>query len=251
MCRCNTDRILTEYYTTICISCGDERATAISISPQFSPNQTLFVGYSRINRFRMILDQLFNPLIFGKPNSRVLYKLNQLGGGVLKNGNDMIHWLTGLEISDKRYQCTHYYYKWYMKDRYRVPPTPSKNLIRGIETKFSVLEANFTISDHASNSFFSYNWLLRKLLEEYPSLRHYLQFVKNIKCKHRYDRYSNMFDELIKNADSVAKVPGCVGNYQTQPVVLPGGGSLFRGHPESNFLSLLARNHQSTLVRVT
>ena len=242
MCRCKTEKILTEYYTTICPSCGVERSAPIFVYPQFSSNQTLFVGYSRINRFRMILDQLFNPLIYGKPNSRVLYKLNELNRGILTNGNDMIRWLTGLQISDKRYQCTHYYFKWYQKDDYKVPTPPRKSLVRGIETQFSVLESNFSVSNYSSSSFFSYNWLLRKLLGEHPSLRHYLQFVKRIKCKHRYKRYETMYNELM-SVDSVATGRGGVGNCQKQPVSLQGDDFLPPGRPALDFLGLLARNY--------
>ena len=36
--------------------------TSRRVAPKFSSNQTLSVGYSRINRFRIILDQLFNDL---------------------------------------------------------------------------------------------------------------------------------------------------------------------------------------------
>lgn len=250
MCLCEAEPIFSEYYTTICPSCGVERSVAISISPQFSHNQTLCVGYSRINRFRIILDQLFNPLVYGKPNSHVLFRLNKVKRGTLKNGHDMICWLTSLQISDKRYQCTHYYYKWFHKDNYIVPQPPCKSKVRELETKFSFLETNFTYSDHSAHSFFSYNWLLRKLISEQPSLLKYLPFVKRIKCPHRYDRYDSMYNELT-NAGSAVKVKGDAEDCQIQPAAPLDDGSLSQNRPGSFFLNLLARIHQSKQAPLT
>lgn len=244
MCYCRAEQIVTEYYTTICSACGVERRCSISISPHFSNNQTLSVGYSRTSRFRIILDQLFNPLIFGKPNSRVLYKLSQLKKDVLTNGVDMIQWLTSLQISDKRYQCTHFYFMWYKRNNYVVPLPPRKSIIREIEATFSVLESNFIISKHASHSFFSYNWLLRKLLTNHPKLLHYLQFVKRIKCRHRYERYNMMYKQLMSVNNGVVNL-GDVVNCQ-KPLDGPlGDDSQSQESSSSDFLSLLAKMYRS------
>ena len=243
MCKCNVECFLSDYNTSICPGCGLEKIVSIIITPTYSSNQTLSVGYSRSNRFRIILDQLFNPLQYGRANSRVLYHLNKVEKGLIKNGVDMIEWLTALQVSDKRYQCVHYYFVWY-HDKYEVPPLPSKKKIRDIEMQFSVLEANFRISKYKSDSFFSYNWLLLKLLELYPSFFHYTQFVKRIKCKHRYKKYLKMYT-ILRNVNNVLVIPGDVGDCQKLPGALLGDDFPHHLRLLSYLSSRAAKNHQN------
>jgi hypothetical protein len=221
MCNCAIDCFLSDYNTSICPNCGIEKAVSIIISPKFSSNQTLSVGYSRINRFRIILDQLFNPLQYGCANSQVLAHLNKIDKNSLKNGGDMIKWLTALPLSDKRYQCVHFYFAWYLKT-YHIPPVPNLKIKRDVEMEFGKIEANFRISEYKKKSFFSYNWLLLKLLLSHPQLKHYIQFVKRIKCKHRFKKYLTMYQDIM-NVNSADGVLGDVESYRTQPVALLGG----------------------------
>jgi hypothetical protein len=241
---------LSDYHTSICPECGCEQQVSIVISPKYSSNQTLSVGYSRSNRFHIILDQLLNPLIYGCPNSRVLCELNNVDPGLIKNGVDMIEWLTSLQVPDKRYQCVHYYFAWYSKGSYTVPQIPSKKLIRDLEMKFAELEAHFRSSTYQNQSFFSYNWLLCKLLEEHSVFFHYNQFVKRIKCKHRHKKYLKMYISL-KNASNVSIERDARLNCQKPPDELPGDDFPHHRRLMSYLSSRVTKTDQNTTDRST
>ena len=58
---------------------------------------------------------------------------------------------------------------------------------------------------HEYTSFFSYNWLLRKLLDR-QECKYYIQFVKPIKCKKRAQTYEAMWDFFTSEDNDVTVV---------------------------------------------
>lgn len=251
-CECNgkaTDHFLSDYHTQICRLCGIE--IKLSITPQYEYGQQspLCVGYSRVARFRTILDQLFNPLLHGSPNHKVLAALNQQPKKRLKNGHDLLQFINKLQIPDKRYQLAHYYFAWYNR-KYTVPPKPHVNILGDMERLFFRLEGSFNMSTkYRERSFFSYNWLLQRMLTIFK-LDHYKQFVKNVKCSKRQARYNTMFSELMRSYSDVTVTGVSKGSQKSLD------GPPDDDYESTNFLrsysaGLLAKIHQSTLEALT
>jgi hypothetical protein len=200
------------------------------------------LGYSRGARFKILLDKLFKPLLFGRTNARVLLKLNDIPANQFENGQELLKWMSGLNIANKAYQSAHSYFLFYKDINPRSPPpTPT---IHNIELDFVRIEYGFSRSKYKNSSFFSYNWLLHKLLNIHQQ-HYYTQFIKPIKCHRRFKKYEDMWNH-IKTLGNAVEGPDSLKTSQTPPLVSPGDDS--RYHRNLSFLaSRLARNHQNTI----
>jgi hypothetical protein len=208
----------------------------LSITPQlnYGNSSPLILGYSRGTRFKCILEKLFYPRLFGKPNARVLYNLSILPKDYFVNGHALLKWLAALSIPNKNYQCTHYYFIFITKPR-KFPIPPHQLIIHKIEEDFVAIENAFQSWPKKYKSFFSYNWILRKILQKY-SLDYFLQFVKPIKCKRRLKKYNTMYTEIMSE-DNVVVTPGNWKSCQKSLGELPGGVSEY--HQKLLFFSSL------------
>ena len=202
----------TDYCTIVCKICGQEKRY-IKSCEGYSSNVPLSSGYSRHHRMTHLLNQLFKPRHFGTPNPEVV--ANAIMHGPFENGFALLDWLSKLRVKHKQYQNAHYYFAISSPD-YMIPDSPSTDQVLSIEREFHILEQRFRTRRHTYKSFFSYNWLLRKFLQE-AKLEFYLQFVKKIKCKKRMKIYRVMW-EFFKIADSVVIVPGVSLVTQRRPV---------------------------------
>ena len=188
-----------DYGTRICQTCGSEKTCGLPTSDQYTTNCPLVVGYSRNARVKSILEKLFMPYKYGNPCQEIVYiiKRDQL---TFVTGMDLHHWLNSVPIKQKKYTCCHYYYAIANK-HYDIPPPPCQDLTRKVLRKFNCLEMQFNSTRHPYKSFFSYNWLLRRLLMMFH-LEHYVQFIKPIKCSGRRRMYSRMFSTFIQSQPS-------------------------------------------------
>ena len=223
MCKCKQHSFFrSEYATMICRNCGLEEVTSLPPSEGYTENIPLELGYSRYTRMQRLLNQLFLPTRYGSPNSRVVFEVLQQE---FSDGCELLAWLSKLPLKNKRYQNSHYYFAVHNKT-YRVPEPPHVSVIYKILILFSKLERWFETRQHPYKSFFSYNWLLRYFLKTF-CLPHYLQFVKQIKCRKRVKMYERMFQDFTIS-DNVPKGGGVSQMNQTQLDVLPGGVHSFQ-----------------------
>ena len=184
-----------DYNTLICRNCGLEKQASLSPSEGYTENMPLELGYSRYNRMFALLNKLFQPTLYGNPNSRVVYEVLKQQ---FENGTQLLKWLSKLSVKNKRYQNAHYYFS--IHKPYKVPTPPCKSTVLKILSDFSKLEHRFECWKHHYKSFFSYNWLLRQLLKKFE-LEMYLPFVKQIKCCKRKQLYNTMY-EYFRSADN-------------------------------------------------
>lgn len=246
MCKC-LQCVVSNYHTRICICCGLETQIPLVAEINYGNSTTLCVGYSRCIRFRIILDQLFKPLLFGSPNQKVLFALRDTKP-TINNGSEMLEWLTHLPIPDKRYQSAHYYFSW-LNPEYTVPESPSIMDIRLLEQQFMRLEQNYYSSGLSkTHSFFSYNWLLQKLLHN-TTMSSYGQFIKKIKCPKRHIRYENMYSTLT-NACNVSTALDAFQTNQTLLVGLPDDETLYHLSLSASSCQLIG-NHLRNSALVT
>ena len=205
-----------DYNTIICMVCGHEEACSLVQSSGYTENMPLDIGYSRYNRMWNLLKQLFEPTLYGNPNSRVVHEVMSQN---FENGSELLHWLSKLPVKNKRYQNAHYYYLF--NKPYTVPDPPSKTTVLAMLSVFTKLEQRFDAWSHPYKSFFSYNWLLRRLLTDFE-LEVYLQFVKQIKCKKRVDLYETMYTYFM-TSDNVVTNEDVFQRNRTQPCVSQDG----------------------------
>lgn len=225
MCTCvGAIRVHSEYHTIICTQCGIETEQSITPQLQYNSSMPLVLGYSRGARFKVLLDKLFEPLLHGRMNSTVLVELHRKPPGIFRNGMQILKWLSSLHVSNKAYQSAYSYLLFYNNEDVHPKPTPVK--IHDVELEFVRLEFGFSRSKYRNSSFFSYNWLLHKILKIHK-LEFYAQFVKRIKCARRFRRYEEMWSH-IKTLNNDFEVPDRKKKNQTLKLVLPGGGLQFR-----------------------
>ena len=206
------DVFYTDYGSCVCKQCGFEVRVGFTTSDQYTTNCPLLVGYSRNTRVKTILDQLFQPFLYGNPCHEIVYliKSNKLR---FDSGNSLHEWLNNQNVKNKKYTCCHYYFA--IANRcYSVPPPPSLKQYRLILREFHYLETRFNATDY--KSFFSYNWLLVKLLTN-CKLEHYVQFIKPIKCTGRRRMYLKMYNNLARNSCTRVIEMGHVLSSQQQP----------------------------------
>ena len=194
----------TDYGTRVCKQCGYEVKIGLPTSDMYTTNCPLVVGYSRNSRVKCILEQLFEPFMYGKPCQEIVYiiKRDKLR---FESGKDLHEWLNNQTVKNKKYTCCHYYFAIANHCWYKVPPPPSKDRLLVVLRAFHTLESLFNGTEHPFKSFFSYNWLLRKLLLN-CQLEHYVQFIKPIKCKGRRQMYLKMFKLLPTLRNSCIRV---------------------------------------------
>ena len=195
-CSNHSDVFITDYCTRVCKDCGWETRVGLCTSDQYTTNCPLVVGYSRHTRVKSILEQLFEPFLYGNPCQEIVYiiKRDKL---TFADGNELQKWLNDQPIKNKKYTCCHYYFA-IANSSYQVPPPPSSDKFRQVLREFHHLETQFNFTKHSYRSFFSYNWLLRKLLTN-CKLEHYVQFIKPIKCSGRRRVYSRMFSTFLQS----------------------------------------------------
>ena len=82
----------TDYGTRVCKHCGSEAKVGLPTSDQYTTNCPLVVGYSRNARVKSILEQLFEPFLYGKPCQEIVYiiKRDKLH---FESGKDLHKWL--------------------------------------------------------------------------------------------------------------------------------------------------------------
>ena len=232
-----------DYNTLICTLCGLERECAIMSIQGYTENMPLELGYSRYNRMANLLKQLFQPTLYGTPNSRVVYEVMKQ---TFATGEELLVWLSKLQVKNKRYQNAHYYFT--VHKPYQVPTPPCQRKMRAMMSLFTKLEHRFDGWSHPYKSFFSYNWLLRQFLEEFQ-LGVYLQFVKQIKCPKRVALYESMYNFFTSSGNAGGDVD--VFQRSQKQLYEPQGDVYSYPLGRQYVLSRLAKNYPNNLETAT
>ena len=237
---CNI-RMLHDNCFLICPECGLSHDISVSTAAVQAigtiSNTPLVVCYSRINRFKTIIEQLFEPTVYGNPNSRILYELQMIPP--ITTPQLLLKWLTDMNLPDKKYQSLHYYFLWSNRWTYDVPTKPRFYAVHNIMGKFIQCDRAYEKYGQQFSSFFSYNWLLAKFLT--GELEIYKPFIKPIKCRRRRRKYEIMYNYLLSPERTSAAIQDMLERSQTQPF------DIADGDPESP--NLYARPFSNLLPR--
>ncbi len=179
-------------YSIICLECGLERR-CLKIIAGYSENAPLWIGYSRVGRFRKILNKLFFPKRYATIPSRIHYNLLQ-EREKFKTIRDLIAAIKQFKMTNKEYNGLHLYCMLFLKDCPKLTP-PRPNIIESMCGDVNVIERRLMYND-PTQRFFSYRWLLGKLLKKY-NLQPYLPFVKPIVTLKTCIKYETLYDDIM------------------------------------------------------
>ena len=220
MCDCTTPHIIyTDYQTQVCTYCGEETLGPLENRDfQFDSGGPLFQSYSRNRRFAAMLRAVLYPSQF-HPKYAIITKLKELGPHT--SIDSILLSLRKIKLPNKQYQFLHLYCKLIQVD-YIEPPFVPKKVFNNLMREFADVEHHFERTD--KSTFFSYNWLLRKLLTD-SDLPEYADFIKKIKCKQRNQLYEAMFQEIMQDPESSDRVTlADASNSAIQPLSRWGDG---------------------------
>ncbi len=189
-------------YSIICMDCGLERRT-LKIVAGYSENAPLWIGYSRVGRFRKILNKLLFPERYASIPSRIHYELLQ-EREKYETISDLIGAIKQFKMTNKEYNCLHLYSMLFLKDCPKLTP-PMPNIIESMCGDVNIIERRLMYKDPAQR-FFSYRWLLGKLLKKY-NLHQYIPFVKPIVTPKTCIKYETLYDNIM-NCNKLLVTPG-------------------------------------------
>jgi len=191
MC-CGTPQfVYSTYSTKICTYCGVEvRVPFENTDVVYQGAGPIMVCYSRTKRFETMLKSVCYPKQ-SFPKMRVVAELKTKDHNSIES---VLSHLKKIKLPNKCYMHLHLYCC-ICQTNYMEPSFVGKSTIRDIIGKFMQIERNFIRQN--ITTFFSYTWLLRKLLTEF-GLQQYVPFVKEIKCKKRNTMYHTLYNTLIE-----------------------------------------------------
>ena len=181
----------TDYYTQICTNCGLELQVGhFPCSTDIGTNAPLRIScYLRNKRFQNQLECVVMPLHASFPKSITMYLLKQ--HAPYKTIRSLIQQLKSIQ-GPKSYIHLHYYCINFLEN-YTPMPVVCKQTRYDIVSFFMKVENRF-LSNH-DTAFFSYPWLLIKLLNMF-GLQKFTPYVKNISCRKRVAKYDRLWKSL-------------------------------------------------------
>ena len=193
MCTCR-DRyeVHTDYHTIICTICGEETQGLFECRDIcYESAGPMVMAYSRNRRFSNMLRAVLYPDGL-YPKQRVIQELAD--NGPHTSAESILLSMRKMKFPNKQYQHLHLYCK-LAQVNYVPPQTAPKEVFNKILRRFTAIEDRFNSTDH--NTFFSYAWLLRHLLQEFH-LDEYVRYVKRIQCNKRNKIYEELLVEIFK-----------------------------------------------------
>ena len=189
MCKCGA-RIVVTSHSRICTECGRE---VRYVSPQIQAYQDsprcsiVATPYSRKQRFLQLLRKVLGVDAGPPVNDKVWRVL--AASAPYKTSNDIVLCLKNSTLKSKHYTSLHAFSKLHLTNY--TPPNCHLHT-HAIESQLGVLfsEIEFLWYRYQStSSFFSYAWLLEKLLRHIGVFRDYKMYLKMLVCPNRRAKY--------------------------------------------------------------
>lgn len=201
------------YYTKICCECGLEVNGYLSIEATYTQNLPLNMGYSRTKRFRQMLLSIVDPTKHCSMDGRTQVLL---GDRKFENVTELLKALKRVKSKNKQYSSLHLYAIRYVNNHIS-PPAPHKPAINIIMSEFYKIE-NGHDHNFRGDQFFSYRWLLEKLLRKH-GFSQFCVYVKKLQNAKSIEYYEGMY-KTVMNSCNVIKAPGNVSMIPQSPVEL-------------------------------
>ena len=179
-----THKFVSSECTNVCLECGIAFPSFLSTDvKKFTENQPLWVGYNKSNRFRNMVLGLFKPLTHSSIPGKMIQHLQKYPK--FESVREIFECMkTAVCCRDKKYNSMHLYAVMFCKN-YKLLSCPLPKTISDLIGDFIVLEAGHSLA-FANKRFFSYRWILNRLLKKYK-LFSFVKYVKKLKNKSSSD----------------------------------------------------------------
>lgn len=235
---CDHDFFASTYHTLICRECGHEKMGHLCNVVSYTEAQPLFVGYSRKARFRLILLSLFHPRY-----SKICRETSDhIGTCKPKTMEELVKCMQNTKSKAKNYNSLHLYASIHLEN-YTCEIIPSKCDIEGILCDFTNIERSH-VKCYPKNRFFSYRWLLGKLLQK-NGFGQFIKYVKPLKNKKSIQKYEDMYSKIMNLYNDAGGRDTVLENVQS--IAGPQDDVSGRSSPESCILNCPTRSHPSCI----
>jgi len=198
-CSCGGAMMHTSY-SIVCTTCGIECPTLSTKIQSYtsSPQARIVIApYCRKHRFSCLLRQILGVSSGPPPTDRVWQLLSQ--SAPFKTTQEIINCLKNTCLKSKHYNNLHIFSKAFLNDY--LPPvlhnTEPLIIEKSLETLFD--EVLFRWNRFQSHlSFFSYAWLIEKLLKHVCLFETYRTYLKVLICPNRRRKYQSRWEEITK-----------------------------------------------------
>lgn len=199
MCECNAPFIYT-VYSVVCTSCGVEK-TFLSTKIQTyssSPQSCIVISpYSRKQRFTSLLRKIIG-VDSGPPRTDKVWQL-LAQSAPFQNTQEIICCLKNSNLKTKYYNSLHIFSKAFLNN-YNAPVLVNTEPLK-VEKRLEKLfdEVLFRWNRFQNDqSFFSYAWLIEKLLKHIYLYNIYKSYLKVLICPNRRRKYEERWDDITK-----------------------------------------------------
>ena len=198
---CDGPVVETTYYTFVCTECGLERTgnlnpELVNVSDAYN---TLCTAYSRGVRFKNYIKQVTG-VLSGCNYKCKIWKLLEKDAP-FESITIMLEKMRKYKCKSKHYDCIRAFAKIFVpseEDEIGLHEHDLKNIYKRfnfILGKWKIYEQN---NDNDEQTlFFSYPWLVKKILNEYGITR-FDKYIKQLRCKKRNEKYEQLFQKLVE-----------------------------------------------------
>ena len=203
---------VTDYHTLLCTHCGKEKQCAFELTPlhvsyNCNHHQPFASGYNRQKRFHIMLaNVLFGGCnVADGPMIEYLIKFKPY-----TDESSLLKQMKRSDLRAKRYTSLHLFARLFLESYQKVKmPTNWEAVEKSIMRMFGEIE----LTHHRvfSKPFFSYVWLLQKIL-----LCHNIdwcsRYIKQLKCPKRVNAYEEDFCKIkamLCRRDRFGATPAC------------------------------------------
>lgn len=191
MISCVHDFAITQQHTYVCTECGIEEPFLVPNTSDFQ-RQRLVCPYSRTVRFRELLEKLVG-MSNGPPVKDPIWQ-HLSKGAPYQTPQDITRAVKLSGLKSKHYAELHVFCKCFLKD-YKAPSIDPHTVCRCLRADFeNVLFRWYRRNRQRSPTFFSYNWVLEKLLLA-RGITEFDIYLKRLLCPTRRAMYALMWKE--------------------------------------------------------
>ena len=196
-------RLIENESCVVCLECGKTMPIITSASPSSYGENVNICLYSRKKRFEVMARALLYPS-FDRKDEHV-YKHLKTTHDTLPNLESLRVALKACPIKEKRYHSVHLFSKLLCEDHIHIHP-PSPEFFRRLMRLFDEILCCFKVQQR--QKFFSYPWLLKKLLHIADEFR-YDKYIKQIRCSKRNFYYEQLFSDILLEAPASYTIFEC------------------------------------------
>ena len=218
--KCDSTTVMTTYYTRVCTECGLEHREhpEPELENVADAYNTLDTAYSRTMRFKNYLKQVTGVFSGCHYNAKIWSFLEK--DAPFESITEMLRYMRQYKCKSKHYDCIYSFAKAFVPSEKGVG-TLTYHQVKLVYRKFDLLLSRWKQLTRGGDSdgmlFFSYPWLVRRLLNDIGVTK-YDRYIKALRCKKRNQKYEELYQKLLTCngiRSSLGGTSASVGHYRT------------------------------------